>query len=118
MIMERKSPDGKASRLMQFEFEPPKIYVTRKLWSAVRGRTVPTQVRHRPAEARALYWYLEGKLKAIHYGLVDMETEMLGQMLIPDPVHQGEVRTMASAIKENLSRALPIRLQLEEKPNT
>ena len=100
-----------------FQFSPPDIRVERRTWNQKLSRYEKVKVPHVAAAMRLLYWYLEGKLKAVTWGLESLEMEMATHVLVPLP--DGSEVTVGEILKKRMDKA-PLggieKLALEEKP--
>lgn len=110
--------EGVAKEVM-FEFTPPDIRVERRSWNSRLSRYEKQKVPHQAAAMRLLYWYLEGKLKAVTWGLETMEMEMATHVLLNLP--DGTAITVGEVLKKRLDRGAlegVEKLALEEKLTT
>jgi hypothetical protein len=66
-----------------FEIKPPHIAAKKRTWNAGRGRYEIIEVPLVAQAMRLMLWYIDAKLKAIEWGLVDTREEWMPNIVIP-----------------------------------
>jgi hypothetical protein len=93
-------------RTLAFEVRPPNIRAKKRTWNMKEGRYEKVNVPMWAQAWRLVYWWLESKLKAIEWGLVSLEREMLAQVLIPIKDDRGVVvdeKTLAEIVEQRIA---------------
>lgn len=70
-------------RTIGFEIRPPTILAKKRIWNTKQSRYELINVPMWAQAWRLVFWYLETKLKAIEYGLVSVEKELMAQIMVP-----------------------------------
>lgn len=81
---------------IMFQFTPPIIPATKRVWTGTRTEKV--QVQLTATSYRLLYWYLKNKLEAVQYGLESLEKEFLSHAVVALP--NGKQVTVGERIQE------------------
>jgi hypothetical protein len=80
--------------------EPPQFLAKHRTWDAKKGRNEIVEAPNWPQSIRLLYWWLKLKLEAVAYGLREVQTEFMGDILVKLP--GGTETTMAKAMAKEL----------------
>ncbi len=72
-----------AQKGLGFEIKPPRIVAKKRSWNADRGRYEIMEVPLVAQAMRLMLWYIDAKLKAIEWGLVDTREEWMPNIVIP-----------------------------------
>lgn len=72
-------------RELMFEVKPPRIMAKKRTWNVKEGKYMLVNVPLWAQAWRLVYWYLETKLRAVEWGLVSFEREMMAQITVPLP---------------------------------
>lgn len=70
-------------RNIGFEIRPPLILSKKRVWNIKLSKYELINVPMWAQAWRLVFWYLEVKLKAIAYGLVSVEKELMAQIMVP-----------------------------------
>ena len=66
-----------------FEIRPPHIISNKRTWNSDKGRYEKIDVPLVAQAMRLMLWYVDAKLKAIEWGLVDIKEELMPNIVIP-----------------------------------
>lgn len=80
--------------------EPPAFLAKRRSWNAKSGKYETIDAPNWPQSMRLLFWWLKAKLEAVAYGLREVQTEFMGDILVKLP--GGQETTMAKAMAKQL----------------
>ena len=87
-------------RELMFEVKPPRIMAKKRSWNVKEGKYILVNVPLWAQAWRLVYWYLETKLKAVEWGLVSLEREMMAQITVPLP--DGSVTSLGDVIERRI----------------
>ena len=88
-------------RELMFEVKPPQIMARKRSWNVKEGKYMKVNVPMWTQAWRLVYWYLETKLKAVEWGLVSLEREMMAQITVPLP--NGSSSTLGDVIERRIA---------------
>jgi len=88
-------------RELMFEVKPPQIMARKRSWNVKEGKYMKVNVPMWAQAWRLVYWYLEAKLKAVEWGLVSLEREMMAQITVPLP--DGSVTSLGDVIERRIA---------------
>ena len=88
-------------RELMFEVRPPRIMAKKRTWNVKEGKYILVNVPLWAQAWRLVYWYLETKLKAVEWGLVSLEREMMAQITVPLP--DGSVTSLGDVIERRIA---------------
>jgi len=88
-------------RELMFEVKPPRIMAKKRTWNVKEGKYILVNVPLWAQAWRLVYWYLETKLKAVEWGLVSLEREMMAQITVPLP--DGSVTSLGDVIERRIA---------------
>ena len=88
-------------RELMFEVKPPRIMAKKRSWNVKEGKYILVNVPLWAQAWRLVYWYLETKLKAVEWGLVSLEREMMAQITVPLP--DGSSSTLGDVIERRIA---------------
>ncbi len=71
------------------QLTPKPIVMTKNVWDTSEGCNRKVTVRNWKQTLRLMYWFLKSKIEAIEYGLVTVEQEFLGDILLSLPSYDG-----------------------------
>lgn len=66
-----------------FEIRPPHIFANKRTWNTEKARYEKIDVPLTAQAMRLMLWYIDTKLKAIEWGLVDIKEELMQNIIIP-----------------------------------
>jgi hypothetical protein len=66
-----------------FEIRPPHIVANKRTWNTEKARYEKIDVPLTAQAMRLMFWYIDSKLKAIEWGLVDIKEELMQNIIIP-----------------------------------
>lgn len=105
-------------KTITFAFKLPILMIERRIWDESKGY-VKKLVRHRGAEMRLLFWYLNAKLQAIEWGLESFEMEMATHAVVRQA---GGSTTFGEVIRPHFEqgqlpevKALPVREPVRDR---
>jgi hypothetical protein len=88
-------------RELMFEVKPPMIMAKKRTYDVKESKYILINVPLWAQAWRLVYWYLEAKLKAVEWGLVSLEREMMAQITVPLP--DGSALTLGDVIERRIA---------------
>lgn len=78
-----ETPGGR--RALNFEFRPPRVEQTKKVWNQKLSKLEPRIVQNDAIAYRLLLNYIKNKLEAVRLGMVTVEAEFMAQIKLNLP---------------------------------
>lgn len=104
--------EGKNGKKVAFEISPPTFLAKRKTWDAKRGAYQTVEAPNWPQSFRMLLDYLKAKLRAVAYGLREVEEEFLNDMVVHDEL--GRETTVGKLVRPAIEGGRILLPQLDQ----